>query len=350
MSDTKNRPSGHQGSPEWIQDLAGFQRRNWADGIWNIVNTLVPYFAIMATMIYSVRSGWPYWTTLLMALPAVLFLIRNFIIFHDCTHGSFLPSDRANRIVGVFTGALAFTPYEPWRQSHLKHHATNGQLDHRGFGDVVTMTFEEYQAAGRWERLSYRLYRHPLVMFFVGSFYTFLILHRFLGLRGTRAERRSVILSNLIIATIAVLVSVFFGFSTYVAVQLPVIFVAGIFGIWLFYVQHQFDPGYWARDDEWDSVDAALHGASHYKLPAVLRWFTGNIGIHHIHHLRPRIPNYLLHKAYKAVPETHVEQPLTFWKSLGAIRYNLWSEANSKFLSFRQAARIMREQSGATTQ
>lgn len=241
-----------------------------------MVNTLIPYFAIMATMIYSVVNGWPCWTTLLMALPAVLFLIRSFIIFHDCTHGSFLPSDRSNRIVGVFTGALAFAAYEPWRRSHLKHHATNGQLDHRGFGDVATMTFEEYQVANRWERLKYRLYRNPLVMFFVRSIYTFLILNRFLGLRGTRAERRSVILTNLIVATVAVLVSRFFGFSTYVAVQLPVIFIAGVFGIWLFYVQHQFDPGYWANHDEWDSFDAAIHGASHTNS---LRCFAGLPGV-----------------------------------------------------------------------
>jgi len=313
-----------------------------------MLTTIVPYFAIAGLMVYSVVNEWPYWSTLAMALPAVLFLIRNFIIFHDCTHGSFMPSDRANRIVGFFTGALAFTAFEPWRRSHLTHHATNGQLDHRGIGDVMTMTFEEYQAASRWKRLQYRLYRHPFVMFFLGSIYTFLILNRFQGLRGTPAERRSVLLTNAAIASIAVLVSVFFGFGTYVAVQLPIIFVAGVFGIWLFYVQHQFDPGYWAHDEDWDSIDAAMKGASHYNLPSVLRWFTGNIGIHHIHHLRPRIPSYALHRAYVATPEAHVEQPLTFWRSLAAVRYNLWSEMQSRFLSFRQAARIMRAQKRST--
>jgi omega-6 fatty acid desaturase (delta-12 desaturase) len=297
----------------------------------------------MAAMTVTVVAGLPHWIPLLLVVPAALFLVRVFIIFHDCTHGSFLPSNRANRIVGFLTGLLVFTPFEPWRVSHLRHHATNGQLDHRGFGDVLTMTYEEYEQASRWERLKYRAYRHPVVLFLFGSVYTFLIMHRFKGLKGTRAERRSVAATNLGIAAVAAAVAIPLGIGTYALVQLPVMFVAGIFGIWLFYIQHQFDPGYWAHDDTWDRVDAALYGASYYKLPRLLQWFTGNIGIHHLHHLRPRIPNYRLQRAYDEVPQTHIDRPLTFRRSLRAIRYNLWSETQERFLSFREARHMMRD-------
>ena len=300
--DRSSPTPGKKPMPQWFRDLIVFQDRSWSRGVIQILNTVIPYLAIVGLMLYSVTTGWPYWITLLLAVPAALFLVRMFIIFHDCTHGSFLPSDRANRVVGFVAGVLAFTAFEPWRTSHLKHHATNGQLDHRGFGDVYTMTYEEYRDGTSWQRLKYRAYRSPIILFVFGPFYTFLINHRFDGLTGTPAARRSSIASNLVIAAIAVTVSLLLSFRTYLAVQLPVVLIAGTIGIWLFYVQHQFDPGYWARDDKWNQLDAALSGASYYKLPAVLRWFTGNIGIHHLHHLRPRIPNYRLKKAQDSVP------------------------------------------------
>jgi acyl-lipid omega-6 desaturase (Delta-12 desaturase) len=337
-SATRNQPP----KPDWYHDLAEYQDRSWKRGLLQIADSILPYLAIMTLMFVSVERGWPYWSTLLIAVPAAMFLVRTFMIFHDCTHGSYFPSNRANRITGFVTGVLTFTAFEPWRLSHLKHHATNGQLDHRGFGDVTTMTYEEYRDASRWQRFLYRAYRNPLVMFLVGSFYTFVVINRFVGLRGTPAERRSVIATDVALVAIAATLSVFFGFGTYVAIQLPVIFFAGVMGIWLFYVQHQFDPSYWARDDEWDQIDAALHGASYYRLPAILRWFTGNIGVHHVHHLRPRIPSYRLYDAYASVPQTHVEKPLTFWRSLGAVRYNLWNEVSRRFMSFREAGRMLR--------
>ncbi len=342
MTNTTSAHTGQSSRPEWFHELRNFQERSWTRGILQIADSVLPYLAIMALMFVSVLQGWPYWTTLLMALPAALFLVRSFMIFHDCTHGSFFPSDRANRVTGFIIGVLAFTAFEPWRRSHLKHHATNGQLDHRGFGDVTTMTFEEYRDATPRQRLVYRAYRNPLLMFFVGSLYTFVVINRFIGLRGTAAERRSVLATDVVLVAVATTLSLQFGFSTYTTVQLPVIFIAGVVGIWLFYVQHQFDPGYWEHDDEWDQIDAALYGASYYKLPAVLRWFTGNIGVHHVHHLKPRIPSYRLYSAYQAVPETHVEQPLTLWRSLGAVRYNLWSEVSKRFMSFREAKRVLR--------
>lgn len=334
--------------PSFYQDLAKYQNRSWWQGLQQIATSVLPYLLLMAAMTYSVIAGWPYWVSLLFVVPAALFLIRVFIIFHDCTHSSFLPSQLANRIIGYVTGTLTFTPYEPWRRSHLQHHATTGQLDHRGVGDVRTMTLEEYQSASLWRRIVYRSYRHPFVMFFVGSISIFVVSHRFVGLRGTPRERRSVLATNAGLVAIALGISIPFGFMTFVATQLPVIVVAGVFGIWLFYVQHQFDPSYWARDDAWNRIDAAVHGSSHYKLPAVLRWFTGNIGIHHLHHLRPRIPNYRLYKAYREVPEASVAKPLTFWQSLKAIRYNLWSEARRRFVSFAEARRIVRRPSSGT--
>lgn len=345
MAEADKGPIARRPMPGWYAELSSFSGRSWARGIGQIINTVIPYFVIIATMIFSVVRGWPYWMTLLMAIPATLFLVRAFIIFHDCTHGSFFPSNRANRIVGFVTGALAFTAFEPWRLSHLKHHATTGQLDHRGVGDVRTMTLEEYADAPRLRRFLYRLYRNPVILFLFGSFYTFLVVYRFKGLGGTPAERRSVILTDLLIAAIAVSASLGFGFRAYATVQLPVIFLAGVSGIWLFYVQHQFDPGYWARDKEWNRLDAAMNGSSYYKLPAVLRWFTGSIGIHHVHHLQPRIPNYRLHKAYLAVPQAQSSRPLTIRQSIRSVRMNLWSEVQERFLSFRQAARIIRGES-----
>lgn len=332
----------HRSSPQWLKELEPFVRRSWGYAIAQIANSVIPYLAVFGLMMFGIDAGWSYWIVLPLAIPAALVLVRVFIIFHDCTHGSFTSSQKANRAIGYVTGALTFTSFETFRLSHLKHHATHGQLDHRGFGDVWTMTFEEYAAAPRAKRLAYRLYREPFVMFVLGSVYTFLVANRFLGLAGTPAQRRSTIATNLGIVTTAVVASLVFSFRAYLLAQLPIMVIAGMMGIWLFYIQHQFDPGYWARDPEWDHVEAALHGSSYYKLGPVLRWFTGNIGVHHVHHLKPRIPNYRLYKAYRTVPQTHIDEPLTFWKSLGAIRYNLWHEAKARFLSFREARRMLR--------
>lgn len=326
---------------EWSRKLAAYQTPSRTLAVRQLLTSVLPYLVIMATMMYAVAAEWSVWIVIGLVPPAVAFLTRSFIIFHDCTHGSFVHSKRWNKIIGYFTGLLAFTAFEPWRVSHLQHHATTGQLDHRGFGDVMTMTLEEYEVAGRWRRFCYRVYRNPAVLFLVGSILIFFVTNRVKGLRRSKGERRGVLLSNAGILALAAGASAVFGVVPYLAVQLPVMFVAGIVGVWLFYVQHQFDPGYWARDGQWDKYDAAVHGSSYYKLPTVLRWITGNIGIHHVHHLRPRIPNYRLEKANQAFPEAEVK-PLTLWQSFKAVRYNLWSEMQGRFLSFRQAARLMR--------
>lgn len=328
--------------PQWYKRLAAFQKSSWGRAIGQIFTSVVPHVLLVATMMVGVVAGWSYWIVLALAIPAAAFLVRVFIIFHDCTHGSFVPSNKGNRIVGFFTGLLVLTPFEPWRKSHLGHHATAGNLDRRGIGDVLTMTFEEYKEASAIKRLGYRLYRNPLVMFFLGSFYTFILINRVVGLGGTRRERWSVVAHNLVLAAVVALFALTVGWQVWAMTVLPTLWVGGVAGIWLFYVQHQFDPSYWRRDEEWDDIHAAMHGSSYYKLPKILQWFSGNIGIHHIHHLRPRIPNYQLQDAYDAVSETHVEEPLTFWKSLGAIRYNLWNEMENRFMSFREAARRLR--------
>jgi omega-6 fatty acid desaturase (delta-12 desaturase) len=204
------------------------------------------------------------------------------------------------------------------------------------------MTYEEYRAATPWERFKYRAYRNPIILFVFGPLFTFVITNRWAGWGGTKAQTRSILLTDLGLVVVGTVISLLFGFKTYLAVQLPIILISGSMGIWLFYIQHQFDPGYWARDEKWDKYDAAMYGASYYKLPAVLRWFSGNIGVHHLHHLQPRIPNYRLYRAYRELPGAQIPEPLTVWGSLKSVRVNLWSEVQEKFLSFRQATRLLR--------
>ncbi|HSR33940.1 MAG TPA: fatty acid desaturase, partial [Anaerolineae bacterium] len=300
-----------------------------------LVNTFVPYLGLWVLMIYLIETGTPYWITLVLAVVAAGFMVRIFIFFHDAGHGSFFSSPRANTALGYISGVLTFTPYDSWRRSHARHHATSGNLDRRGMGDVWTMTVEEYRAAPRKKQLAYRMYRNPLVMFGLGPVGSFLIAQRFPQIGVKRREQLSVLGTDLALLAIIVLASVTIGFWTYVLIQLPIILIGGALGIWLFYVQHQYEGVYWARDEAWDPTKAALEGSSFYKLPKVLQWFTGNIGLHHIHHLRPRIPNYNLQQCYDKVPAMQAVQPLTIGKSLKSLRMNLWDEKQQKLVSFR---------------
>lgn len=330
-----NAAKARAAKPSWHQDAARYARPDQSRAIWQLVNTLVPYIGLWVLMVYTVKTGIPYWVTLLLALVAAGLMVRIFIFFHDCGHGSFFASPRANTALGYLTGTLTFTPYHSWRRAHAWHHATAGNLDRRGLGDVWTMTVEEYQAAPRRTRLAYRLYRNPLIMFGLGPVGSFLISQRFPQKGAKRRERQSVLFTNLAILFIVGLASVTIGFGTYVRIQLPVIILGGAVGIWLFYVQHQYAGVYWARQDVWDPIRAALEGSSYYKLPKVLRWFTGNIGLHHIHHLRPRIPNYHLQPCFDAIPAMQAVEPLTIRKSLRSLRMNLWDETQQEMVSFR---------------
>lgn len=321
--------------PDWYEDVARYAHPDQRTAIWQLVNTLVPYLGLWILMVYTIRAGISYWVTFALALVAAAFLVRIFIFFHDCGHGSFFSSSRANTALGYVTGIATFTPYHSWRRSHARHHATSGNLDRRGVGDVWTMTVEEYQAAPRRTRIAYRLYRNPLIMFGFGPAASFLIAQRFSPKESKRRERVSVLVTNLAILAIVVLASLTIGFWTYVVIQLPIILVAGAVGLWLFYVQHQYEGVYWARDEVWNLTQAALEGSSYYKLPKVLQWFTGNIGLHHIHHLRPRIPNYRLQECYDQVPAMQAVQPLTIGRSLKSLRMNLWDEKQQAMVSFR---------------
>jgi omega-6 fatty acid desaturase (delta-12 desaturase) len=314
--------------------MARFEAPNLRRAIWQMLDTFVPYAALWAAMVLLVRGGAPYWITLLLSVVAAGFQVRVFILFHDCCHGSFFRSRRANSLLGTVAGVLTFTPYKDWRLAHNAHHIGAADLDRRGVGDVTTLTVEEYRAAPLLRRLRYRAYRHPLVLFVLGPVWLFLITFRFFPKGAAAPERRSVLLTNLILTALVGLASWTIGLKTYLLIQLPVILLGGACGIWLFYVQHQFEQGYWARRPAWNPLEAALKGSSFYKLPKVLQWFSGNIGLHHIHHLRPRIPNYNLQRCLDAVPALREVEPLTLLASLKTLRLRLWDERGQRMVGF----------------
>jgi omega-6 fatty acid desaturase (delta-12 desaturase) len=315
--------------------LAEYAKSDPRKAIWQLVNTLIPYAILWYLMIRSIQLGYSYWLTLGLAVVASGLMVRIFIFFHDCTHGSFFASRRANKIVGYITGILTFTPYDDWRHTHSVHHATAGDLDRRGVGDVWTMTVDEYLEAPRLQKLAYRLFRHPLITFGLGPSFMFLIVHRFPHKGATKRQRRSVWLTNLALLAIIVVAALTIGLQTYLLIQLPMMIIAGAAGVWLFYIQHQYEKVYWARHEEWDPIQAALEGSSYYKLPKVLQWFTGNIGLHHVHHLRARIPNYNLQECHDNVPVAQAVEPLTIRTSLRSLWLHLWDERNGVLVSFR---------------
>jgi omega-6 fatty acid desaturase (delta-12 desaturase) len=285
-------------------------------------------------MIRSIRHGLPYGLTLTLAVVAALFLVRLFILFHDCVHGSLFPKKGANTFFGHALGVLVFTPFDDWRFSHLRHHASYADLDARGFGDIWTMTRQEYEKASKVTQVWYRLYRHPAVLLGLGAVFSFLLSFRLPSRKSKRKERVSVLFTNLLIGVVVLTAARTIGLRTYILIQLPVIWFAGAMGIWLFYVQHQFDGVYWARRREWDALRAAMEGSSFYKLPAGFRWFSANIGYHHVHHLSPRIPNYRLKSCNDAVPALRHKPALTFRKSLSGLRLKLWDEERKQLVDF----------------
>jgi omega-6 fatty acid desaturase (delta-12 desaturase) len=285
-------------------------------------------------MVRSIQLGYSYTLTLILALPAAAFLVRIFILFHDCVHGSFFMSKNANSFFGYLLGVLVFTSLEDWRFSHLRHHVTYANLDARGFGDIWTMTLKEYEDSPKHTRLLYRLYRNPAVLIGMGALFNFVLSNRLPTRRVKRKERMGVLFTNLLIVAVFLVAAQVVGWRAYLLIQLPVLWLAGAAGIWLFYVQHQFEGGYWARKSEWEPLRAAMEGSSFYKLPTVLRWFSGNIGYHHVHHLSPRIPNYHLKKCYDAVPALQAKAPLTIVKSLSCFRLKMWDEGRQKMVAF----------------
>jgi omega-6 fatty acid desaturase (delta-12 desaturase) len=330
----------------WRKIVAEYQQPDTRKSIWQLVNSFGLYVIIWVLMVYSLQVS--YWLTLALALFAGGMLVRLFIIFHDCGHGSFFRSPKANHWVGTIIGILVFTPYFLWRQSHAIHHATAGNLDKRGVGDVWTMTVEEYLAASPLKRLVYRGYRNPFLMFIIGPVIMFVVTQRIPTRKFKRKEKNSVHWTNLGIMILATAISLLIGFKSYVLIQLPVIWVAASTGVWLFYVQHQYEGVYWERAKEWDFVRAGLEGSSFYKLPRVLQWFSGNIGFHHIHHLSPRIPNYKLEKCHKENPLFQIE-PVDLRKSLKSLYFRLWDEESRQLVHFRYLKRLKRKQVSAGT-
>lgn len=322
--------------PDWYAVLADYREPDDRKALWQTVNTLLPYAALWYLMARTLQLGYPYPVTLALAIPAAALLVRLFILFHDCVHGSFFKAKGANTFCGYLFGVLVFTAFENWRFSHLRHHATYANLDTRGNGDIWTMTLSEYQSTTRFERLLYRLYRHPLVLFPLGAIFTFTLGNRLPTRKVRRAERMSVLFTNLLIVAVALLAARLLGWRNYLLIQLPVLWLAGCAGIWLFYVQHQFAGVYWARKEEWDPVRAALQGSSFYRLPGLLRWFSGSIGYHHVHHLGSRIPNYRLKACSEAVPALRDKAPLTIGQSLGCLRLKIWDEARQELVPFQR--------------
>jgi acyl-lipid omega-6 desaturase (Delta-12 desaturase) len=335
----------HEGEPNihathdsraWATMLARYREPSSARSTVELVITAVPLVILWILMWAALGTG--YWICLLLAVPASGFLVRLFMIQHDCGHGSFFRRRRANDWVGRAIGVLTLTPYDFWRHSHALHHANSGNLDHRGFGDVDTLTVREFLALPSWRQLQYRLYRHPIVMFGIGPAYLFILRHRLpVGLmRSTWRFWLSTIAMNLAIAILAVTLIRMVGLGPFLLVQLPITLLAGSIGVWLFYVQHQFEDTFWAHDKGWNFHEAALRGSSYYDLPNVLRWFTANIGVHHVHHLSSRIPYYRLPRVLRDHPELTAVGRLTLLKSLHCVRMVLWDERRRRLISFRE--------------
>lgn len=297
-----------------------------------LATSVLPYVCLLVATVFLTRVS--VWLALALAPLTAGFLLRSFIVFHDCAHGSMFHSRRANHVTGTLLGLLLYTPFETWAHSHAVHHASAGNLDRRGVGDVPTMTVEEYLALSWRGRLGYRLFRNPLIMFGLGPILSFVILPRLVR-HGMRPHlRRSVIRTNVILALAVGALCFWGGPVEYLLVQWPAAWLAGSAGVFLFYVQHTFDDVYWESGERWDFTDAAIRGSSYFKLPAILRFFTGNIGFHHVHHLSARIPNYNLPRAHAELELFHDAPVLDIRHALATTRLKLWDESRRCMVSF----------------
>jgi omega-6 fatty acid desaturase (delta-12 desaturase) len=325
----------HVDEGAWRQLLAPYRKASWWRATAQLLNTVLPLALLWYLMARS--AGHAYWLTLLLAVPAAGLLTRLFVLQHDCGHGAFFPSRRANNLTGAVIGVVTLVPYAYWRRTHSIHHAHSGNLDHRGLGDIQTLTVREYLALSPGKRFLYRLYRNTFVLFVVGPFYQFVLKHR-LPLDTPRAWKKewaSVLWTDLALAAAVTGLSLLVGWRTFLLVHLPITLLAGTIGVWLFYVQHQFEDTYWENDPAWSFFNAGAHGSSFYDLPRVIHWFTGNIGYHHIHHLTSQIPNYRLQECFRDTPEMQRVTRLTFWHSLRCAGLKLWDEERQELVGFR---------------
>jgi acyl-lipid omega-6 desaturase (Delta-12 desaturase) len=329
--------SEHDAARGWVQVLAAYREPSWQRSLFELGVSLVPFVGFWTLAWWSLSvSPW------LASAIAVLnggFLVRLFVIQHDCGHGSFFPDRRANDALGRALGVLTLTPYDVWKRTHAMHHSTAGNLNRRELGDIKTLTVREYQGLPVFGRLRYRLYRHPLVLFGLGPSYHFLVKNRLpLGLMRSGRRYWASAMGTNAGAVIAVGTMAWIGgWMPLVFIYVPTLLVAASIGMWLFYVQHQFEETLWESDEDWQLHEAALHGSSHYVLPPILRWLTANIGVHHVHHLFSRIPFYRLPEVLRDHPELAEAQRLTLRQSLACVRFHLWDEKKRRLLSFAEA-------------
>lgn len=321
--------------------VSPYAKSDLRKSIQQIFNTIVPLILIWAAG-YALYSVSP-WISVACAVLASGFVVRAFIIFHDCTHGSFFKNKKANDTIGLITGVLTSFPYAKWKREHTIHHATSSNLDKRGIGDIDMLTVDEYMDATPLRRFGYRLYRNPLVMFGLGPIYLVVVLNRINRSDAKRKERMNTYLTNILVVGIIVALGLTVGWMPVLVVHGITMFIAGALGIWLFYIQHTYEDSYFEEESEWDYVKAAVEGSSYYKLPKILQWITGNIGYHHVHHLSPRVPNYNLEQAHEANPPLHQATTITLKTSLESLRYKLYDPEHKKFVTFKEVASIAKQ-------
>ncbi|MFC4322893.1 fatty acid desaturase [Litchfieldia salsa] len=314
--------------------ISPYEKSNTRDSVWQLINTLTPLIILWILAYQSLAIS--YFLTLFFAIFAAGFVVRTFIIFHDCCHQSFFKNRRLNSILGTITGIITLFPFSQWKHEHSVHHATSSNLDKRGVGDIWVLTVNEYLEAPLKTKIVYRIYRNPIVMFGLGPIYLFLIKNRFNRKGARRNERLNTYLINISVIVLYTILSLIVGWQAFLIIQGTILFISGSAGIWLFYVQHTFEDSYFEEDENWEYVKAAVEGSSFYKLPKLLQWLTGNIGYHHVHHLSPRVPNYKLEEAHNnTTPLQHVPT-ITLATSLSSIKFRLWDEENKVFVSFRK--------------
>ncbi len=326
--------------------LRAYARPHLGRSLGQILTSIIPYLALCVVMYRMI--GVSLAAVLLLAIPAAGFQVRTFIVFHDCSHGSFLPSKRANAWLGAFLGVVVLAPYRRWSHDHAIHHATSGDLDRRGVGDIPTLTLTEYAARSRRGRIAYRVFRHPVVMFGIGPIIAMMIGPRIASRSQRPRLRHSVLLTDVALALVIGGLCWLIGWQDFLLIWAPSSMLAGSAGIWLFYVQHQFEDTYWTHAPRWSYVDAALYGSSYLKLPKPMQFFSGNIGLHHVHHLNAKIPNYNLQRAHDENPMFHEVPVLTFHDGLRAMRLKLWDESHGTLITFAQARQRLTAR-GATT-
>ncbi len=319
----------------WKKSLAPYARPHLGRSAFDLLTSVVPYFALSYAMYLLLDVN--YLLSLAVGIPAAGFLLRTYIMFHDCTHGSFMPSKRANAWLGSVLALIVYHPFASWRHAHAVHHASAGDLDRRGVGDVPVLTVAEYNAKSSKGKLIYRLYRNPLIMFGIGPIWALMIQPRTVKRSERPRIKRSVHVTNLVLGLVITGMCFLMGPAEFFLVQMPTAWLAGAAGVWLFYVQHQFEDAYWESTDDWSYADAALRGSSYLKLPKVLQWFTGNIGLHHVHHLSARVPNYSLQAAHDNVEIFHDVPVLTMRDGIKAVGLKLWDEDSGRLVNFAHA-------------